>query len=293
MRHAWATVALWLLRAIAALPYPAVRTIGNAAGSLTYWLAAPRRRISLINLRLCFPQRTERERERLAHAQFRYFVRSFIDRFILWYGSRERIERLVRIEGIEHFERHLGKPMILLAPHFAGLDAGGLRLCLDHRMATMYARQKNPVLDEAVRRGRARFNDPVLVSRTEGIRAAVRALRNGLPFYFLPDADLGPRDAVFVPFFGVPAATVTSTARLAAVAGAVVVPAVTRMTDDGYVLRFYPAWEDYPGDDVVAATQRMNEFIEQRILEMPEQYLWAHRRFKTRPPGEAGFYAER
>ena len=154
----------------------------------------------------------------------------------------------------------------------------------------MYAAQKSRALTEAMTQGRMRFNNGRLLLRTEGLRPAVKALRDGLPFYFLPDMDLGARDAVFVPFFGVPAATVTSVARLARITGAVVVPLVTTMADDGYVARFYPAWQDFPGDDLAAATRRMNAFIEERVLEMPAQYLWSHKRFKTRPPGEAKPY---
>ena len=121
---------------------------------------------------------------------------------------------------------------------------------------------------------RSRFNDPLLLSRQDGVRQALRALRERLPFYYLPDMDFGARDAIFVPFFDVPAATVTAPARLAALSGARVVPCVTRMTQDGYEVELYPAWDDFPGDDVAAATRRMNQFIEQRVLEMPEQYLW-------------------
>ena len=122
------------------------------------------------------------------------------------------------------------------------------------------------------------------------MRAALRPIREGVPFYFLPDMDLGPRDALFVPFFGVPAATVTSVSRLARIARAKVVPCVTTLARDGYVVRLYPAWEDFPSGDLEADTRRMNAFIEERVLEMPAQYLWTHKRFKTRPPGEPDFY---
>ena len=132
----------------------------------------------------------------------------------------------------------------------------------------------------------------MLFSRQEGIRPIVRTLREGLPFYYLPDMDFGERDSIFVPFFGVSAATITGLSRLASVAGAVVVPAVTRQLPGagGYVFRFYPAWTDFPGASVEEDTRRMNAFIEERVLEMPEQYFWLHKRFKTRPAGEPRFY---
>jgi KDO2-lipid IV(A) lauroyltransferase len=283
------------LRAVSRLPYPVLRGLGNAIGRLAWWVAAPRRRIAMTNLRACFPDWPEARRRAVAREHFRFYVRSFFDRFIFWYGEPARVRRLCRVEGIEHLEAHHGRPMILLAPHFVGLDAGGTRLQADRPVASMYAAQKSKVLTEAMTEGRSRFHPEAstMILRTEGLRAALKPIRAGVPFYFLPDMDLGPRDAVFVPFFGVPAATVTSMARLAKITGAVVVPCITRMTDEGYVVRVYPAWDGYPSGDAEADARRMNEFIEARVLEMPAQYLWTHKRFKTRPPGEPGFYGRR
>jgi KDO2-lipid IV(A) lauroyltransferase len=129
-----------------------------------------------------------------------------------------------------------------------------------------------------------------MYARNDGVKPVLRAMKRGLPLYYLPDMDFGTRDAVFVPFFGVPTATVTGLARLAKAAGAAVVPCVTRQTDSGYVTRFYPAWTDFPGGDVETDTRRMNAFIEERVREMPEQYFWLHQRFKSRPPGGAPVY---
>ena len=283
-------LALRLLRALSAVPHRWLVVLGNLLGTVLYGLAAPRRRIARTNLRLCFPHLTEEERNAISRQHFRYFARSFFDRFVLWYQSADRIRELVQVRGIEHLEAHAGEPVILLAPHFIGLDAGGTRLSLDRQMITMFANQKNQVFNKAMREGRSRFNDAVLLSRQEGLRTAIRMMRNGVPFYFLPDMDLGPRDSVFVPFFGVPAATVTSVARLAQMTDATVIPCVTEMTEDGYVCRLYPPWASYPGTDIVAATARMNQFIEARALEMPAQYLWTHKRFKTRPVGEPNLY---
>jgi KDO2-lipid IV(A) lauroyltransferase len=156
----------------------------------------------------------------------------------------------------------------------------------------MYRQQSDAAMDDMLLRGRTRFGNQRLFSRRDGIRPLVRAMRDGLPFYYLPDQDFGPRDSIFVPFFGVPAATITGVSRIARLAGAAVVPAVTRQLPGlgGYVVTFYPAWRDYPSGDEAADTRRVNEFIEQRVLEMPEQYLWVHKRFKTRPPGVAPHY---
>ncbi|MDO4905390.1 MAG: lipid A biosynthesis acyltransferase [Lautropia sp.] len=283
---------LALFRAMSGLPYVWLRRIGNVAGVLLYWGAASRRRIADVNLRLCFPAMSEAERKSIILDHCRFFARSFLDRFVLWYRSVDEIKQMVQLVDPQYFEAHAGKPIILLAPHFLGMDAGGTRLTIDHTMFTMFANQKNKVFNEAMREGRARFSGAVLLSRQDGLRGAIRKLRENVPFYFLPDMDLGARDSLFVPFFGVPAATVPSVARLAQLTGAVVIPCVTRMTDEGYETRFYPAWENYPGDDdQETATRRMNAFIEERVLEMPAQYLWTHKRFKTRPPGEPDFYA--
>lgn len=283
---------LALFRALAGLPHAWLRWLGNVAGTLLFWAARRRRHIADVNLRLCFPEMDKAGRQRLIHQHCRFFARSFLDRFVLWYRPVEEIKRLVRLEGVHHFEAHASQPLILLAPHFLGMDAGGTRVSIDHTMFSMFANQKNRVFNEAMRQGRSRFSGAELLVRQDGLRGAIRKLRQRVPFYFLPDMDLGARDSLFVPFFGVPAATVPSVARLASLTGARVVPCVTCMTDEGYVTRFYPAWEDFPGDDVEAATRRMNAFIEARVLEMPAQYLWTHKRFKTRPPGWPDPYSE-
>ena len=284
---------VWLLRW---LPLALLAPLGAALGMLLYALAGERRRVVRVNLRLCFPQISEAERRALARRHFRAFGRTVFEHGILWWGSQARIRRLVRVEGIEHWqavrENNTERPVIWLAPHFVGLDMGGTRIITEWQGASMYSHQKNPEFDRILLHGRTRFVKPVLFSRQDGIRPVVKTIRAGVPFYYLPDMDLGPRDSIFVPFFGVPAATVTGLARLAQLGNAVVVPAVTRQLPggQGYVLRFYPAWQDFPTADVEADTRRMNAFIEERVREMPEQYYWLHKRFKTRPTGEPSPY---
>jgi KDO2-lipid IV(A) lauroyltransferase len=266
--------------------------LGRALGMLLYVLARERRRVALTNLKLCFPQWSEAERVQTARGHFRAFGRSLLEHGLLWWGSKERIQKLVRVEGLAYWQAVADRPVIWFAPHFVGLDMGGARIITEWRGISVYSRQKDPVFDRVLLRGRTRFVTPVLFSRQDGIRPVVRAMRDGLPFYYLPDMDFGSRDSIFAPFFGVPAATITGLSRIARLAGAVVVPAVTRQLpgSDGYVLTFYQAWTDFPTDNIEADVRRMNEFIEQRVLEMPEQYLWLHKRFKTRPPGEKKVY---
>ena len=279
---------IWLLHF---LPLPVLARLGGGLGTLLYLAGRERRRVARTNLRLCVPQQSERERHRLLRGHYRAFGRSVLERGIAWWSRPARLRRLVRVEGLEHWQAVRDRPVIWLAPHFVGLDMSGARLASEFAVASVYSRQKNPVFERLLYRARLRFGGR-LYSRQDGVRPVIRALRDGLPLYYLPDLDYGPRDAVFVPFFGVPAATVTALPRMAGIAGAAVVPAVTRQLPGGrgYVVRFYPAWEGFPGNDVAADTRRMNAFIEARVLEMPEQYYWLHKRFKTRPPGEASPY---
>ncbi len=271
------------------LPLRLVALIGNAVGAAAFWLIPERRKVTRINLQKCFPQLSRNEREKLARAHFRAFCRSFVERGILWWGSRARIARLVQLEGLEHLPK--GRPTILFAPHFVGLDATLLRLSLDYPVAMMYSRQKDPRFERLLYRGRTRFGGRMF-PRQAGVKEGLRAIESGALYYYLPDLDYGPKRSVFVPFFGVPAATVTGLSYIARETRAVVVPCVTRMLPggEGYRAMLYPAWKDFPSGDDAADARHMMAFIEERVLEMPEQYHWLHKRFKTRPVGEARFY---
>jgi KDO2-lipid IV(A) lauroyltransferase len=281
---------IWLLHF---LPLAVLSRIGAALGMLLYALARARRRVVLANLRLCFPELSDEARGELARRHFRAFGRSLLEHGILWWGPRDRVHQLVRVEGLEHWRGIEDRTVLLLAPHFIGLDMGGIRLAADFRLNSVYSRQKSTAFDGILIHGRTRFGHTTLFARQDGIRPMVKSLKSGEPFYYLPDMDLGERDSVFAPFFGVQAATITGLSRIAQLAGAVVVPCVTRQLPGGagYVVRLYPAWTDFPGGDLEADARRMNAFIEERVREMPEQYYWLHKRFKTRPAGEPNPYA--
>jgi KDO2-lipid IV(A) lauroyltransferase len=281
--------AMWLAHF---LPLRLLALIGEAIGAAAFWLIRERREVTRINLAKCFPSMDPRAREALARAHFRAFCRGLVDRAVLWYGSRGRIVRMVAVKGLENLRALDGAPAILFVPHFSGIDAGLTRLLCETRIAGMYANPKDPELSEWLRRGRGRLGELQQISRQEGVRAALPWIREGWPFYYLPDQDYGPRGALFVPFFGVPAATMPGLSRIARITGAKVLPCVTRMLagGEGYVLTIEPPWDNFPTKDLAADTRRMNEYIERRVLEMPEQYLWMHKRFKTRPAGEARFY---
>lgn len=283
-------IAIALMYLVHFLPVPAIRALAAGVGRLLYRIGGSRRRIARTNLALAFPELDARAREQLVKEVFVCFAQGVFDRAVLWYAPEARLRDFVRLEGEEHMLAHLGRPLILLAPHFSGMEAGGTRISMDRHVASLYSHQKDPHFNKALYAGRSRFNETTLVARQDGVRKAVRELANAVPFFYLPDMDLGPRDAVFVPFFGTPAATVTAVSRLAKLTGAVVVPCITRMSGNGYTTRLYPAWEGFPGDSLEEDARRMNAFIEEQVRAMPAQYHWLHRRYKTRPPGEPSVY---
>ena len=278
---------LWLLHW---LPLPLLRALGWGLGRLLYALGRERRKVALINLGLCFPDMTEPEREALARRHFVAFARAVLDRTLGWWASKGRLERLIRIHGVEHLTDPEGRPVILLSPHFVGLDAQATRISMFVPGCSVYSNQKNPVLNKLLYDGRVRFRDAVLLSRQDGMRKIVKAMKEGYRFYYLPDMDFGPKESIFVPFFGVQAATIPALSRMVRLTGARVVPCIARQVADGYEVEVMPAWENFPGESVEADTEFMNRFIESQVLRMPEQYFWLHKRFKTRPPGEQRFY---
>ncbi|MDR2690205.1 MAG: lipid A biosynthesis acyltransferase [Azoarcus sp.] len=282
----------WLLHW---LPLAILAPLGQTLGLLLWLLAVPRRRVVNVNLRLCFPELDAAARARLARGHFMMLGRSLLERGLLWWANRERLEKLIRIKGIDRVRafQQSATPVILLAPHFVGLDMGGTRVTMCFDIVSIYARQKkNPLLERWLYHGRSRFGDQLLLSRQDGARATVKAMKAGRPFYYLPDMDYGRRDAIFVPFFGVQAATITGLSRLARLAGAKVLPCVTRMLPGGagYEVDIGEPWADFPTADAEADTRRMNAWLEDVVRAMPEQYYWVHRRFKTRPEGEEKIY---
>ena len=272
------------------LPLPLLRGLGWILGRLLYVLGRERREVALVNLRLCFPQKTEAEREEIARKHFIAFSRAVLDRTLGWWASKERIERLVRVTGREHLHDSTGRPILILAPHFVGLDAGAVRISIFGRACSIFSNQKNPVFNKLLYEGRRRFSDVLLLSRQDGMRKIVRAMKDGYPLYYLPDMDFGPEESIFVPFFGVQAATIPGVSRLVRLTGAKVVACITRQVADGYEVEVMPAWDNFPCASVEADTEFVNRFIESQVLRMPEQYFWLHKRFKTRPPGEQRFY---
>jgi len=284
---------LWIAAIDATHGWPqAARTrLANAIGTLLWLIVFPRRRIAETNLRICFPRMPATERARLARSVFRNIARATLDHSVLACAARDEIERYVQVDGEVRLTDPANRPLILIAPHFVGLDAGGLRINTLARGVSVYARQSNASWDDWLLRIRRRFSDPLLLTRGgRDLRVAVRAIEDGLPFYYLPDMDNGAAQSIFAPFFGVPAATIPMVSRLARIAKAKVMLAVTEMTADGYRLHLEPPLADFPGGSVEEDTARVNREIERWVLRMNDQYLWTHRRFKTRPPGAPSLY---
>jgi KDO2-lipid IV(A) lauroyltransferase len=285
---------MWLLHW---LPLPLLGRFGDAIGSLLFVVMRPRRQIALTNLRLTMPELSEAERVDIARRHFQAYSRSVWERAILWWAPESRLKRLITIDpgGEIPVAAMTEKPTILLCPHFVCLDVAGAAIAMEASASSMYVTQKNAAFDAVLRAGRARFKPVKLFTRQDGIKPILRALRDKLPYFMLPDMDFGEKDAEFVPFFGVQAATLTATARIAATTGAQVMPVIATFLPNyqGYRVKFYPVWDNYPGDDMVAATRRMNEFIEERVREAPAEYFWTHKRFKTRPNGEPSLYSKK
>jgi KDO2-lipid IV(A) lauroyltransferase len=284
-------IGILCMRVVAPLPLPLLRGMGAVLGLLLYLLAVPRRRVTSANLKLCFPHLSMARRQMLALRVFVRFAQAWLDRSWLWHGDPACALRRLRITGAVD-ELSGNWPLVLFAPHFVGLDAGWTALNLQGRrsFSSIYTRQRNRVVDQWIHQGRRRFGAPLLFERREGAKTIVSSLRRGQALYLLPDMNFGPQESVFVPFYGVATATLTSLARFARLGQARVVPAVCRMTRSGYTVHIHPAWADFPSADLIADTARMNRHLQDYIDTMPEQYYWVHRRFKTRPPGAPSVY---
>jgi KDO2-lipid IV(A) lauroyltransferase len=290
--------ALGLLYMLQLLPFAMLTATGRGLGRLLFKLAGSRRRIALRNLQLCFPDMPLAQREAIVREHFQWLARSLLERALLWYGPPDRIKRLIHIEGdIDLAEREFqttGRPTMWLCPHFVGLDVAGaaILLCQKRPGASIYQTQSDPVIDAAMRRGRLRLGDAEIFPRSDSVKPLLRAVKQGRGFFNLPDMDFGMQDAAFVPFFGVPAATLLAPSRLARMLNMVVQPVIAELLPgaQGYRVHFLPPLEGFPTADAEADTRRMNAYIESEILKRMPQYLWVHKRFKTRPPGQPGFY---
>jgi KDO2-lipid IV(A) lauroyltransferase len=284
-------VLLWLLHW---LPLSVQAALGGALGRVLHALAGSRRAVALRNVELCFPEMGDAERRALVREHFRWLARSILERGLLWYASNGRLRRLIHVEGDVALAERSDRPVMWLVPHFMALDVAGAatQLFQTRHVASIYQEQSDTVMDAAIRRGRLRFDQGEVFPRSDSAKPLIRAIRKGWAFFNLPDMDFGERDAAFVPFFGVPAATLLAPSRMARALDMIVQPVVAEILPggQGYRVRFLDPWPDFPTDDALADTTAMNRWIESEIRRNPAQYLWVHKRFKTRPAGEASLY---
>ena len=282
---------LWL---IAKLPMGVQAALGRGLGRIFWWSAGSRRRVALRNLELCLPELTPAARKALARDHFGWLGRSLMERGLLWYAPVERLKRLIRVEGDVLLAQRSERPVMWLVPHFLALDVAGVatQLFQSRKVGSIYQQQSDPVFDAAIRAGRLRFDGGEIFARSDRALPLVRAIRRGYAFFNLPDMDFGARDAAFVPFFGQQAATLLAPSRMARALDMIVQPVVAELLPggEGYNVRFLEPWTDFPTDDPLADARTMNAWIETEIRRNPAQYLWVHKRFKTRPEGEPSLY---
>ena len=282
---------LWLLHF---LPLSILAALGEGLGALLWALARSRREIALRNLALCFPEKSVAERTALARQHFAFMGRSLLERGLLWFAPPERLQKLMQIKGDIALAEHSTAPVMWLLPHFAGLEWAAPALMLNQHSpgVDVYQRQSNAILDAQLLAGRARFGKTAFVDRHEGIRPVLRLIRQGYAFLNASDMDFGAKDSAFVPFFGVPACTLLAPSKIASSMNMLVQPLVVTMLPggQGYVVEAFEPLANYPTGDLLADAHTLNAWLEARIREHTAQYLWVHKRFKTRPEGEASVY---
>lgn len=285
---------LWL---IIRLPYRALLVLGRCVGWGMFHLMRERREIARINLELCFPEWSSERRAALVRESFASNGIALFEMAMAWWWPPRRLERLAHIEGLEHLQQAAadGKGVVLMSLHFTTLEIGAALLGRVATIDGMYREHRNAAFDYVQRHGRERHNADAVAVEREDVRSMLKSLRKGRAIWYAPDQDYGRKASVFVPLFGVPAATVTATATFARLGKALVVPFTqTRLPDgQGYQLTIHPPLQDFPCGMEEADALRINQWVEHEILQQPEQYMWVHRRFKTRPEGEVRPYPKR
>lgn len=283
---------LWLL---IQLPYQWLRLLGTGIGRLSYHIAKRRRQIILRNLELCFPKMTEQERINIAKSNFAAMGIAFFEMAISWWWPKQKLKKLIKqINGLNYLqaEHEAGHGVILLSLHFTTLEIGAALLSTLYPMNGMYRKHKNAFFDYLQKAGRETYNLEGEAIEREDLKTMIKVMRSGGTIWYAPDQDYGAKQSIFVPLFGIPAATVTATSKFARLGKAKIIPFVQKPSNDGsgYILDIYPPLDNFPSDSEEVDCRRINQWVEQCINQQIDQYLWAHRRFKTRPKGEHSFY---
>jgi Kdo2-lipid IVA lauroyltransferase/acyltransferase len=292
-RHWPAWLGIAAMHVGAWLPWGAKLWLGRGIGALALRLAGRRRHITQTNIRLCFPERDAEQRRRLVKDTFAANGIGLLETATAWCRDPEHLRHRVSFRGREHRDRleAEGRGALILGVHFSTLDLGAALHALYFRADAVQRPHDSPVFDRFMGRARGPYFDAIL--DRHDLRGVVRRIRAGHAVWYSPDQDFGRDASVFAPFFGIPAATVKMTARIARMTGAPVIPLIFHRNPDDrtYTLEYLPPLEDFPCGDEVADATRVNAVIEAAIRRHPEQYLWLHRRFKTRPVGEPGVYS--
>lgn len=293
-RHWLTWLGLGVLRVMVMLPHRSRMRIGRTLGQLAFRIAGRRRRIAVRNLQICFPELTSQARQELLRRHFESLGMGLIETGVCWWVADDRIRPLLHVEGRDHLEAALarGNGVLMLTGHFNPVDLGGRFLTMLAPVTAIYRPHENPLLNEIMRRGREASAKRAVSKRD--VRGLVGALRANHAIWYAPDQNYRGKYGIVVPFFSTPAPTNSATSRIARISGAAVVPFFPERRKDGsgYRLIIRPALDNFPSDDPVADTLRINELLEQRIRETPADYLWIHRRFKAAEAGQPDPYAD-
>jgi KDO2-lipid IV(A) lauroyltransferase len=272
---------LWLL---VQLPWRLQMWIGTGLGVIMFHTLKRRRYICCVNLELAYPNLSFEERTELSRQHFISMGKGVLETAMSWWGNEQRLAKLAFFEGLEHLKQaHQQGGVILLSAHFTSLELGGRLLAPYLPLYVVYRPHQNPVIEYEVNRLRSKRYG-LAISR-DNIRMMIQSLKQGFTVWYAQDQHFDQKNSLFIPFFGVEAATNTATSRIASLGRAKVIPFFTVRQQNGYLLRFLPPLEDFPSESVHTDTARINAIIEQQVREFPEQYLWTHRRFKTSPDG--------
>lgn len=283
---------LLIMWCLCQLPFSIASRISGGIGSLLYYLVPSRRRITMINLEACFPDKNPEELTTIAKDNFRHLGYLLVEAGFSWWRSEKTINKLFHLSGTEHLDRALeaGNGVIMLTGHMTSLELGGQALAMRYPTHVMYKRSRNILTEVIIRRGRQRFTENIFLHSS--IRNILKALKKNEAVWYAPDQDFGPQRSVFADFFGIPTATIPTTGNLVKKTGAAVVPfyPIRLPNHQGLEIRVLPALEGLDGEDNVKDAGAINASIEAAVTENPEQYMWLHRRFKTRPPGMPELY---
>jgi len=288
-------VAIYILMGVfyifSILPRFVINFLGDCLGSILFYVMKSRTRVAMVNLTLCFGHMSESDKRKFVLKHYREFTRAMLDYGLMFFANEKKLRKIVSVkQGQEVIDKYINKEkVILLAPHFAGLDIGANFFSIDYVGCSMYSEQKNKTIDKLIINARTRFmrdKGGKIFPRTAGIKTIIRAmLQEGSLFYYLPDQDIGDKQRIFVPFFDHPnCPTIDALPKLAKLTRALVIPMMTKREKDGsYGVYVYSPLENYPTDDVVSDVAKMNKVVEKLVLDNPYQYFWLHKRFKNQP----------